>query len=406
MKDLAGSHFALSPENSEKKLLAINFGGLGDEVLFLPTLQSIKLQRPRWQITLLTEPRARSITQVTNLVDDNITFDIKKRPLKPQDFLQLIGLLRAGRYDIVLSSGSSPQVSGLLYLSAIQKRIGYGTNALARLLLTNPVPLNRQQHATHMYHDLASGLGITGQASRPQVIVDEESRKRMRDLLQGTIGGATGQAPLSEAASAGRSPASASSGKPIILIHPGTSRLAIEKGIIKTWDPGNWAELIDRLNRQLNALVVLAGGPDDADTIAQIDEKLGNRDAFINAFGKTSSLADLVALIDLSDLLICVDSAPMHLGVGLNKPLVALFGPTDPAKLLWPDPRFIALRDEEAAKLWAGRDPFTQRQNSRSVPDEQPQPYLYVQIPPDTVFRTAADQLNSDVCRGSFPESH
>ena len=33
-------------------------------------------------------------------------------------------------------------------------------------------------------------------------------------------------------------------------------------------------------------------------------------------------------------MLICVDSAPMHIGVGLKKPVIALFGPTDEAKLL------------------------------------------------------------------------
>ena len=54
----------------------------------------------------------------------------------------------------------------------------------------------------------------------------------------------------------------------------------------------------------------------------------------------TKSLADLAALIAISDLLICVDSAPMHMAVGLNKPLLAIFGPTNPALYCQPSSDF------------------------------------------------------------------
>ena len=378
----------MKSEIRAKKLLAINFGGLGDEVLFLPTLKSIRVAHPSWHITLLTEPRARSIADVTDVIDANIVFDIKKKPLMPADYWQLVALLRSGHYDVVLSSGSSPPVSMLLFLSGIPERVGFGSNAIAKLLLTNPVPLNKSQHAVRMYHDLVQGLGLPATCDPPVINVDRHSITKMTDLLATKNGART------------------------ILIHPGTSRLAVEKGIIKNWDPKNWAELIRLFLTANDFKVVLAGGPDDQDSIEQIVADLQNgtpsvdtsHERFLLAHGKTASLKDLVALIHLSDLIVCVDSAPMHLAVGLRKPTVAMFGPTDPAKLLWPDPLYVALRDPEAAARIGSADPFSQKRPPAEPSPLQPLEPPYVQIPLDTVYQTAMDQLSRVATQGSSPE--
>lgn len=376
----------LKSEARPRKLLAINFGGLGDEVLFLPTLQSIKRTHPSWHITLLTEPRARSISQVTDLIDDNISFDIKKRPLKPLDYFNLVKMLRGGKYEIVVSSGSSPQVAALLFLSGIPTRVGYSTNSAARLLLTNGVRLSQDQHATLMYHDLVKGLGINEEAKAPTAKVDPVAKARMKELLDASTAGGADHLLR-------------------VLIHPGTSQLALQKGIIKTWSPDEWTGLIKRLLERTDTQVIVAGGPDDAETISDIENRLKAANALPNerlvmAYGKTGSLTELVGLIDLCDLMVCVDSAPMHLAVALSKRLVALFGPTDPKKLLWPNEKFIALRDEEMARRLGGADIFKQPREMLSQ-----LPAAYVQIPLDTVYQTVEDQLRQASTQGSFPES-
>ena len=42
-----------------KRILFINFGGLGDEILFLPTIQSVKKEFPNSRITLALEERSK-----------------------------------------------------------------------------------------------------------------------------------------------------------------------------------------------------------------------------------------------------------------------------------------------------------------------------------------------------------
>src|SRR5262249_37025873 len=157
--------------------------------LFLPTLKSIRDAYPDWHITLLLEPRSRSVEQVTNLIDSTITFDIKKRPLYTTDLIDLLCLIKEGQYDVVLSSGSSPMVSMLLFLSGIPVRVRYGTSKLATALLTNPVTLHRNQYAADMYHDLASGLGIARGKTIPECEVSSRNVTQMRDFLEEKLGG-------------------------------------------------------------------------------------------------------------------------------------------------------------------------------------------------------------------------
>lgn len=360
--------------NPRSKLLAINFGGIGDEILFLPTLKSIRKALPDHHVSLLLEPRSRSVEQVTNLVDEILTFDIKKRPLYVSDLVQLVRLIRDGGFDIVISSGSSKMVAALLFLSGIETRIGYDSGGLTRKLLTAPVPLNRDQYAAMMYHDLTKGLGVQSLPAAeciPDLTIPSSSLGRMQELVHGT--------------------ATARSATKRVVIHPGTSKLAVEKGIIKTWKIESWVQLIKLLIAEKGTEVLVAGGPDDEAIIKAIVEQAPKSPAVRNCYGKTRSLGDLAALIELCDVLVCVDSAPMHIGVGLRKPLVALFGPTDERKLLPQDTRFVALRGKDSAPSLTGAQ-------------LQPLAERGVQLQPDIVFRSVLDQLKAATAQGSHRE--
>lgn len=329
---------------ARRKILAINFGGIGDEILFLPTLETIRSHAPNSSITLLLEPRSRSVQELTDLIDETVTFDIKKRPLAVGDLLDLLSLIKDGAYDCIVSSGSSPMVSALLFLSGVRERVGYGSSRIGSLLLTEPVPLVRKQYAACMYHDLAIGFlkqeGIKQPSVKceelvPKVVLKADSIDRMTAFLNKT--GAAERSKDSQ----------------LILLHPGTSRLATEKGIIKTWNTECWIELLQMIEKRNSErkpehrdVVVIAGGPDDKEIINDIESRLSERSPYIvSAYGKTKNISDLAALMYFSDLVVCVDSAPMHVAVGLQKSIVALFGPTDPALLLPKSPRFRAVWD-------------------------------------------------------------
>src|SRR5262249_51411065 len=151
--------------------------------------------------------------------------------------------------------------------------------------LTSFVRLNKNQYAADMYHDLIQGLGLTSKAVVPEISFPKRNLDEMEQFLKEAEGKARAR------------------GRQRLVIHPGTSRLALEKGIIKTWSPANWANLIERLIATERFTIILAGGPDDETIIGQISEHLRQlvpTPFLISAYGVTRSLADLAAIIQLS----------------------------------------------------------------------------------------------------------
>lgn len=292
----------------DKKILAINFGGLGDEILFLPTLISLKKEFPDSNITLALEPRSKSIEQLTDIIDDIITVDIKKKGVgKFFEILKLITKSIFGEYDIVVSSGASPFISIIEALTFIPERYGYDTGKLSRLLLTKTIPLNKSQYAGMMYHDLVSELTdkIT---SVPEITIAPKEKIHNS-----------------------------------VLIHPGVSLMSKQKGCIKTITPKEWAQLIDRLIAY-GKKVILSGGPDDEECIKEIEKYVSSKE-YENYYGKTKNLRELAELISSAEKFVCSDSAPLHIAVALGVKTYPFFGPTDDKKLVPNLPNITPLKN-------------------------------------------------------------
>ncbi|MEB3224077.1 MAG: glycosyltransferase family 9 protein [Candidatus Sericytochromatia bacterium] len=315
---------------SVRRILIVNFGGIGDEILFFPVIRSLREAYPHAHLAALVEPRCEGIMRFNTAIDRTFTFEAKHRPSK-RAFARLVWQLRREGYDMAVTAGSSPLMALLVWLTGARHRVGYAAHRWTSLL-THAVPLVKQQYAAHMYHDLVGWLGLAPQPPRMEV--------PEADL-------AWASAFLTDH---GRDPA-----RRLVVLHPGVSRLSIEKRIIKGWAPERWVAL----GRALTAAghqVLLAGGPDDAEVIALIR----NAGDFprLDAYGATKSLGQLAALLQLADAVVAVDSAPMHVGVAVGTPTVAIFGPTDPAKLLPPNtPHVAVVREALACRpcLWDHR---------------------------------------------------
>ena len=281
--------------NKINKILAINFGGIGDEIFFLPALISLKKEFPEAKITLALEPRSKSVKDLTDVVDDLFLIDVKGKN-KYFELLKLVFKARAGGFDMVVSSGGNKLISLLLWMTGIKTRYGYDTGALSEKLLTKAVPLNKNQYACDMYHDLVTPI-TDYKTFLPEINVDPQEKI-----------------------------------KNSVLIHPGVSKMSINKGMIKTIPAKVWAEVIDILIDK-GKQVILAGGPDDAECIETIRSSVKNKN-FEDYYGRTKSLKDLAELIAKAEKFICSDSAPLHVAVALKTRTYAIFGPTDDKKLI------------------------------------------------------------------------
>lgn len=278
-----------------KNILAINFGGIGDEIFFLPSLISLKKEFPESKITLALEPRSKSVKDLTSIIDDLFLIDVKGKH-KYAELLKLILKARAGKFDMVFSSGGNKFISLLLWLTGIKQRYGYYTGALSEKLLTKAVPLNKNQYACDMYHDLVTPV-TEHKTYLPEIDIVPQQK-----------------IPQS------------------VLIHPGVSKMSVQKGMIKTIPAKTWAEIVDLLQEK-GKHVILAGGPDDKECIEIIRANVKNKN-FEDYYGKTKSLKDLGELIAKAELFICSDSAPLHVAVALKTKTYVIFGPTDDKKLI------------------------------------------------------------------------
>ena len=127
-----------------------------------------------------------------------------------------------------------------------------------------------------------------------------------------------------------------------VLIHPGVSLLSVKKGMIKTIPAKEWAEVVNKL-ADFGKKVILAGGPDDRETIETI-QKLVPAEKYTNMFGKTKNLKELAELISGAEKFLCSDSAPLHVAVALGVKTYVIFGSTDDKKLIPDNGQVVPLK--------------------------------------------------------------
>ena len=289
----------------KKKILFINFGGLGDEILFLPSIISVKKDFPDSEITLALEPRSKGIISLTNIIDNTLFADIKGKR-KYFELLNLLFKIWTKRFDIVISSGSNKFIAVFLFLTFIKKRYGYNSGKLSEILLTKAVKLNKNQYAAKMYHDLVRDVTDIN-TELPEINV-------------------------------GKHPVEPNT----VLIHPGVSLLSVRKNMIKTIPASRWAEVVEKL-ADAGKKVILAGGPDDKETIETIIKSVPE-EKYINMYGKTKNLKELAELISGAEKFLCSDSAPLHIAVALGVKTYVIFGSTDDKKLIPQNGKVIPIK--------------------------------------------------------------
>lgn len=298
-----------------KQILMLVPGGIGDQILVFPTLADLQAHYPQARIDVMVEPRSQAAYEVNPVVDQVLTFPFRAKKTW-WDWWHCIQRIRRGRYDLIISLGESFAVRLLLWLTGVPQRVGYA-NQKTWGLLTHPATLNKNQYAAAMYHDLLKGLGIKTEYPALVATVNTEDQ-------------AWGQLERNRL---GLKPE-------YILIHGGSSKIARLKGINKIYPIQAWIDVLRTLEDKYPEIsTLIVQGPDDQEWGEQLT-------AAIPTLKRTQppSLGKLGALIEPATLMICTDSGPMHLGVALNTPLVALFGPTDPLKLLPPQAHFQAVK--------------------------------------------------------------
>jgi len=298
-----------------RRILVIRLDLIGDLVLSLSLVRALKRSYPEAEIDLLALPSSATIASADPDLAMIIPYDpnVWRRPqalvsLKHwRDAIRLLRQLRGREYDLVVSVFGT--WAGLLaLLSGAPRRVGFGEESYPGFM-TDSVRGRHWRPGDHK-HEVdyclelarAAGAHITEEDRVPRLSVNAQARKEVELLLE--------QEGLRTA-------------KPLIACH-----VSSHNGQSKRWPLPYWATLLDRLIAEDGASIVLTGAPNDVPFIEAVTRRMKEKPVVLA--GKTS-LPQLAALFERSNLLISGDSGPMHIAAAVGSPLIAIHGPTDPA---------------------------------------------------------------------------
>jgi lipopolysaccharide heptosyltransferase II len=217
---------------------------------------------------------------------------------------RLIRLIREEKYDAVLDLQGLFRSGVISYLSGARLRVGFANaREWAPLFYNRKISVPTvQMHAIDRYLLFLDQLGLSKEAFDYGLCMEEGAKVAVAKLLlqQGISGDGA-----------------------LIILNPNA------RWETKKWLPERFAALAGRLVNELDSQVVIIGTPSERKEAEGITALTGGR--IINLAGATG-LLELGALLERADLMITCDSGPMHLAAAVGTRVLALFGPTDPAR--------------------------------------------------------------------------
>jgi heptosyltransferase-1 len=343
---------------SKFRLLVVRLGAMGDILHALPAVTALRQAHPNWIIDWVVEPRWRALFTAEDtlgrviscpLVDHLLfapTKDWRSAPFSHKthnEIKRLRRTLRAAEYDAVLDLQGAIRSAAIGRLAGCRRLIGEQEprERPARLLFTERIPT----HTPHVIdQDLELASAVAGDEltpTQPLLPVDPAAEAWADQLL---------------------SPAPT---EPIVVINPGAG-----------WGAKCWP--IDRYTIVAQGLiarglrVLVNTGPGELPLADALSEATNGAATSLHC-----SLEQLISLTRRASLFIAGDTGPLHLACALARPVVGIYGPTDPSRNGPYGTRFKVLRS-----------PDSRRDHSRHA---APEPGLLT-IQPDEVL-DAADQL-------------
>ncbi|MEA5571840.1 glycosyltransferase family 9 protein [Calothrix sp. UHCC 0171] len=297
------------------RVVALVSGGIGDQILFFPTIDDIKRYYPNAQIDVVTEPRSKAAYRVSKSVSEVITFDFSDRN-SLADWGNLVGTMRDREYDVAITFGQSWLIGLILWLTGIPTRIGFQGKGSG--FLTHPIPLNKQQYAACMYHDLLKGMGINSLC--PELTVN---------VPKSDIEWATNEQKRLGIKDSG-----------YVLIYVTSQQSAQIRGTNNIYPIENWVHIIqDFQHKQPEMPIVVVAEPNDEVFIRSIKESIPNIKVML-----AENIGKLTSMIAGANLMLSTENAPIHLSVAVQTYTIVLFGSTEPTTLLPQSDKFLAIK--------------------------------------------------------------
>jgi ADP-heptose:LPS heptosyltransferase len=299
----------LSAPPAAERILVVRLGAVGDVVRTRVAFSGLRALFPHARIEWLVEDRAADALDGLDGLDAVVLVPRRQlaRVVAPRTLRALRDLvrdLRNRRYDLAVDFHGILKSALLVYASGTPIRVGYGRR-FAR-------------EGSHLFYNHPLDL-------EPSHLSRFERNAALVQYLGGEVPDRA--PPLRLPPEAERELADASLPPEPVVIHPGTSPSTRHK----RWIASRFGEVARRLRQERGwPSVVTWGGVSGERECA---EEVVRAAAGAATLGPpTPRLSHLLTLLSRGRLFIGCDSGPMHLAALAGRPLVVLYGPTDPVE--------------------------------------------------------------------------
>lgn len=281
---------------------------MGDILHALPAVAALRQAHPRWYFGWAVEPRWRSLLAAADgkspLVDGIHLVNAKewaRAPLRLKtrsEIGQLRRALRAERYDVCIDLQGAVRSALAGRLAGAGRMIGEASPRewAARWFFGERIP--------------TKGVHVIEQAVE---VCDAVAGERLSPVLP--------PLPVDPAAELWTEEVLRSAQRrPVVLLSPGAGWGA------KRWPAERYGAVAAELSAQ-GSLVLVNAGPEERALAAEVVRASGGV-----ALAPEFTLERLIALTRRISLLVAGDTGPLHLACALGKPVVGIYGPTDPGR--------------------------------------------------------------------------
>jgi len=309
---------------SPRRILVNLPAWVGDCVMATPTLRAIRQTWPDARITYLLTPYVAGIAGGLPFHDDLLYYRGRHPATGRKISLwSTVKSVRAGDYDMGVLLNNSFREALLMRLGRVRRRVGYDRDGRG-LLLTDRLLAYREdgkflpQPMVRYYMGVAHYLGCRNGDFRPELATTPEDRAAAAALLR----------------KHGVDPE-----KPYIVINPGAAF-----GSAKMWAPQKYAQVADELSRRGDRQAVIVCGPQERAVAKAIYDAQKSRAGVANFMDEATDLGTTKAVVQGAGMLVGNDSGLRHFGIAFDKPVVTIFGPTEPVWTECDHPKEIQLR--------------------------------------------------------------
>lgn len=304
------------PREGINKILIRGTNWIGDAIMTLPAVVSIRATYPKAHIAMLVKPLVADIYKLFSDVDEIIIYE--KKFDTPTGVLRLARKLKKEKFDLAILLQNAIEAAIIALAAGIPLRAGFDSDGRG-LLLTHRVRRTKEIKKVHQidyYLEMIKALGCAS-VNREMHLETKINISDARNVLRKYL-------PESK--------------KTLVGIAPGATY-----GAAKRWFPERFAEVAEKLDEKYSMQSIILGGKADGETANEVQTMA--RAELINLAGKTN-LLEAIYLISQCRLFISNDSGLMHIAGALNIPTIAIFGSTNPVTTAPAGTKSVIVRKE------------------------------------------------------------